>query len=224
MLAMNIEVKVAAISFEHRLIRYLKEFQINRSPIQSEASCCFFLPHSLTLALMIRYKAFDVLAKEFYFTLQCSGSELMTNQIAISEADYEIGHVIAWNASRTGLPSTNLNSKLFQSLENEEIITLELRKERNGPSLATFCFKAIKPKSKEDAIFSSDSPIRFAPYYVPNVTTVESTGIAGNEKKSKRPHKKMKRNEDRKKKSSDNHGKGKGVSGQKIILPSRIHC
>ncbi|PWN37932.1 uncharacterized protein FA14DRAFT_177211 [Meira miltonrushii] len=210
MIAMNVEVRVAAISFEHRLIRYLKEEQINRSPTRGEDSCCFYLPHSLTLAFLIRCKAFDGLAKKFWFTLQRSGTEMVTREFTISGTDYEIGHVIAPNASRSGLPSTDLDMKLFHGLENEDVITLALGKEKDGPALETFCFKAMKPKSKEDAIFSSDSPIRFAPHFASQSTSKKRTETAHSDKASNH-HKKLKKNDGKFASKRDAHRKGNGL-------------
>ena len=187
---MNIEVRVASISFDKRLIRYLKEFQINRSPIKNEVSCYFFLPSFSSLAFLIRCKSFDGLVKKYWFTLQSSKSdESVMKEFTLSETDYEIGHVIAPNANQTGLPSSNVDSKMFEKLFNDDNVVLTVRNEKDGPDLATFNFKVIKSTSEEETMFSSDFPIRFSP----QTAILKRNKAPKNEQEVQRKHKKLKR-------------------------------
>jgi hypothetical protein len=195
MMAMNIEVRIAAISYEKRLIRYLKEFQIDRSANRNEISCCFFLPLSSTLAFLVRSKSYQGSEKKFQFTLQSPSAGTVTKEFTISEINNEIGHLIAPNANQTGLPSTDVDAKFLDSLGDEDIIIITLQDGNNGPNLIRFKFKARKMTGKEEIIFPSDAPIRFAPQILMDRTS-----------------KKIKRKKEKKTVSSDCHGKGKRVS------------
>lgn len=196
MMAMNVEVRIAAISYEKRLIRYLKEFQIDRSANRNEVSCCFFMPHSsTTLAFLVRSKGYQGSEKKFQFTLQSPSAGTVTKEFTISENNNDIGHLIAPNASQTGLPSTDVDAKFLDSLEDEDVIIITLQDGNNGPNLIRFKFKARMMTGKEEIIFPSDAPIRFAPQ-----TLMDRTS------------KKTKRKKEKKTVSSDCHGKTKRVS------------
>lgn len=166
MIVNHIEVRLATISFEERIIRYLAEFHCLPNSNGEEISCFFCVPTSSNLALIIRCKDLERLKKNYCLTLQSSHAGTITKEFILSESDLEFGHIMAVNANKTGLPSTDLDVKWLSDFgeKGKNSMKLTVRAGKDGLALAIFNLSIKKTANQEAIHFSADSPLRFAPH------------------------------------------------------------